>query len=680
MSRTYPKVSHTDATTVPPTPAFPAIEEQVLAYWKHDGTFEASVDQRPPVDGDGHMNEFVFYDGPPFANGLPHYGHLLTGYVKDLIPRYRTMRGRRVERRFGWDTHGLPAELEAMRLKGIKTTDEIVEMGIDVFNDACRTSVFTYTDEWRDYVTRQARWVDFEHDYKTLDLDYMESVIWAFKELYEKGLVYEGFRVLPYCWNDETPLSNHELRMDDDVYQNRQDPAVTVGCRLETGEIALVWTTTPWTLTANLAIMVHPDIEYVVVESSFTGTPERYVIGAERLAAYAKELTDEGSDDVQGQVVERLTGRDLLGRSYTPPMAYFLGHEKAFRVVEADFVTTTDGTGLVHTAGAFGEEDKAITDREGIELVVPVALDGTFTFPVTDYEGMHVFDSNLHIIDHLKAQTLAISGGQSGETGSITPGTVLLRRETYEHSYPHCWRCRNPLIYMAVSSWFVSTTTIRMRMLDLNQEIRWVPEHVKDGQFGKWLENTRDWSISRNRFWGSPIPVWKSDDAQYPRVDVYGSLEEIERDFGVRPDDLHRPYIDELTRPNPDDPSGTSTMRRVTDVFDCWFESGSMPFAQVHYPFENADWFEDHYPGDFIVEYIGQTRGWFYTMHVLAAALFDKPAFSTCVSHGIVLGSDGNKMSKSLRNYPNVYEVFDRDGADAMRWFLMSSPILRGGN
>ncbi len=677
MSRTYPKVSHTDATTVPATPAFPAIEEQVLAYWKADGTFEASVEQRDAgEDGD---NEFVFYDGPPFANGLPHYGHLLTGYVKDLIPRYRTMRGRRVERRFGWDTHGLPAELEAMRLKGIKTTDEIVEMGIDVFNDACRTSVFTYTDEWRDYVTRQARWVDFENDYKTLDLDYMESVIWAFKELYEKGLVYEGFRVLPYCWNDETPLSNHELRMDDDVYQSRQDPAVTVGCRLDTGEIALVWTTTPWTLTANLAIMVHPDIEYVVVESSFTGRPERYVIGAERLAAYARELQDDDRE-LEDQVVERLTGRDLLGRSYTPPMSYFEGHPKAFRIVEADFVTTGDGTGLVHTAGAFGEEDKAITDREGIELVVPVALDGTFTFPVTDYEGMHVFDANLHIIDHLKAMTSALRGEQSGDTGSISPGTVLLRRETYEHAYPHCWRCRNPLIYMAVSSWFVSTTKIRDRMLELNQEIRWVPEHVKDGQFGKWLENTRDWSISRNRFWGSPIPVWKSDDPAHPRVDVYGSLEDLERDFGVRPDDLHRPYIDDLTRPNPDDPTGKSTMRRVTDVFDCWFESGSMPFAQVHYPFENADWFENHYPGDFIVEYIGQTRGWFYTMHVLAAALFDKPAFSACVSHGVVLGSDGNKMSKSLRNYPNVYEVFDRDGADAMRWFLMSSPILRGGN
>ena len=675
---TYPKVStdpavQANADGVPAAPRFPRIEERVLAYWGADDTFRASVEQRDA--GENGDNEFVFYDGPPFANGLPHYGHLLTGYVKDLIPRYQTMRGRRVERRFGWDTHGLPAELEAMRQLGIKTTDEILEMGIEAFNAECRKSVFEYTDEWREYVTRQARWVDFAHDYKTLDLDYMESVMWAFQQLWEKGLAYEGFRVLPYCWNDETPLSNHELRMDEDVYQQRQDPAVTVGCRLETGEIALVWTTTPWTLPSNLLIMVGPDIEYVVVESDFTGTTERYVVGAARLAAYARELKNEDSESVLDQVVERLTGRELLGRSYTPPFTYFLGHPHSHRVVEADFVTTEDGTGLVHSAGAFGEEDKEITDREGIELVVAVAKDGTFTYPITDYEGMHVFDANLAIIEHLKAMTRG-----EGETGSVTPGTLLLRRESYEHSYPHCWRCREPLIYMAVSSWFVSTTKIRERMLDLNQQIRWVPDHVKDGQFGKWLENTRDWSISRNRFWGSPIPVWKSDDPAYPRIDVYGSLDELERDFGVRPDDLHRPFIDELTRPNPDDPTGASTMRRVTDVMDCWFESGSMSFAQVHYPFDHADWFEHHFPGDFIVEYIGQTRGWFYTMHVLASAIFERPAFETCLSHGIVLGSDGQKMSKSLRNYPDVREVFDRDGADAMRWFLMSSPILRGGN
>ena len=684
---TYPK---TDASGgVPSSPRFPEIEERVLAFWEGDDTFRASVEARDAgVDGAG---EFVFYDGPPFANGLPHYGHLLTGYVKDLIPRYQTMRGKRVERRFGWDTHGLPAELEAMRLNGIKTTDEIVEMGIDKFNDACRESVMKYTGEWRDYVTRQARWVDFDNDYRTMNADYMESVMWAFKQLHDKGLVYEGFRVLPYCWNDETPLSNHELRMDDDVYQNRQDPAVTVGYDITTEAIVngqslqgaklLVWTTTPWTLPSNLAVMVGEDIDYVVVVHEGT----RYLLAEARLASYARELGDDP------EVVWRGIGADLVGLTYTPPFSYYAGHENAFRVVAAEFVTTTDGTGLVHTAGAFGEDDKVVTDRENIEAVMPVGKDGRFTFPVVDYEGMQVFDANLHVIDHLKAATKG-----EGETGSVSPGTVLLRRETYDHSYPHCWRCREPLIYKGVSSWFVEVTAIKQRMLELNQQINWVPGHIQDGQFGRWLENARDWSITRNRFWGSPVPVWKSDDEAYPRLDVYGSFEQIERDFGRLPTnkdgetDLHRPWVDDLTRPNPDDPrspeEGQSTMRRVTDVLDVWFDSGSMSYAQVHYPFENAEWFDGtaetkgHFPADFIVEYIGQTRGWFYTLHILATALFDKPAFENCISHGIVLGSDGNKMSKSLRNYPDVREVFDRDGADAMRWFLMASPILRGGN
>ncbi|WP_326555540.1 isoleucine--tRNA ligase [Micromonospora sp. NBC_01813] len=644
------------ATGVPASPDLPAVERRVLDYWAADKTFEASVDRRDPgPDGD---NEYVFYDGPPFANGLPHYGHLFTGYVKDVVPRYQTMRGRRVERRFGWDCHGLPAEVEAERQLGISTKAEIVELGMERFNDACRTSVLAYTQDWERYVTRQARWVDFANDYKTLDLDYMESVMWAFKALHDKGLIYEGFRVLAYCWRCETPLSNTETRMDD-VYRDRQDPSVTVWFELEptqpggpTERIG-VWTTTPWTLPSNLALAVGPDIEYAVLQRD----GQRYLLGAARVEAYAKEL--DGFDQV-GTV----RGADLVGRRYTPLFDFLVDQAgpNAFQVLGADFVTTEDGTGVVHMAPAFGEDDQNTCNAAGIPTIVTVDDHTRFTALVPPYQGEQVFDTNKPIIRDLRDRG------------------VLLRHDTYTHSYPHCWRCDTPLVYKAVSSWFVAVSTFRDRMVELNQQIEWTPAHVKDGSFGKWLAGARDWSISRNRFWGSPIPVWRSDDPAYPRIDVYGSLDELERDFGVRVADLHRPVIDELTRPNPDDPTGRSTMRRVPEVLDCWFESGSMPFAQVHYPFENREWFEHHYPGDFIVEYIGQTRGWFYTMHVLATALFDRPAFRSCVSHGILLGADGRKMSKSLRNYPDVYEVFDSYGSDAMRWTLMSSPVLRGGD
>lgn len=658
----YPKVA--GQPPVVAQPCFPEVEASVLQYWQDDQTFAASVAARPArcSDSDDGSNEFVFYDGPPFANGLPHYGHLLTGYVKDVVPRYQTMRGRRVERRFGWDCHGLPAEVEAERQLGIKHKSEIEQMGVAEFNAACRTSVLRYTQQWREYVTRQARWADFDNDYKTLDLTYMESVLWAFKTLWDKGLIYQGFRVLWYCWRCETPLSNTETRMDD-VYRNRQDPAVTVGLRLSNpgsaldGVLALVWTTTPWTLPSNLAVAVHPLLTYVTVKAG----GERYLIAEDRLAAYARELGDEPA------VVGRHEGSELLGLHYLPPFDFFAGRRNAYQLLAADYVTTDEGTGLVHLAPAFGEEDKAVTDAAGIEVVVPVDSAGQFTSEVAPYAGMQVFDANRVIIRDLR-------------DGAPYVGGVLLRHESYEHPYPHCWRCNNPLIQRAVSSWFVAVTRFRDRMVELNREITWVPEYVGDGQFGTWLEGARDWNISRNRYWGSPLPVWVCDDPAYPRVDVYGSLDELERDFGVRPADLHRPFVDQLTRPNPDDPTGRATMRRVPEVLDCWFESGSMPFAQVHYPFEAADWFEHHYPGDFIVEYNGQTRGWFYTLHVLATALFDRPAFRSCLAHGIVLGDDGLKMSKSKGNYPEVSEVFNRDGSDAMRWFLMSSSILRGGN
>ncbi|MCC3325005.1 isoleucine--tRNA ligase [Gordonia bronchialis] len=641
------------------TPSFPDVEQHVLSYWDADNTFAASIENR------SGSPEFVFYDGPPFANGLPHYGHLLTGYVKDVVPRYQTMRGKRVERRFGWDTHGLPAELEAERQLGITDKSEIETMGVEKFNAFCRDSVLRYTGEWRDYVTRQARWVDFDNDYKTLDIDFMESVMWAFKRLHDKGLIYQGYRVLPYSWYEQTPLSNQESKLDD-AYRMRQDPAVTVRMPLRApgspldGVNALIWTTTPWTLPSNLAVAVHPDVEYVHVASS---DGQQYLLAKALLGSYAKEL---GETEVLGSY----RGSELEGLSYTPPFDFFVGHPGAHRVLLGDYVTTEDGTGIVHLAPAFGEEDMELATANGIEVVQPLDPGGRFTAQVPPYEGLMVFDANPVIIKDLKAA-----------------GRVL-RHETIEHSYPHSWRSGKPLIYMAVPSWFVAVGPIKERMLELNKQITWSPEHIRDGQFGKWLEGARDWNISRNRFWGAPIPVWISDDPEYPRVDVYGSLDELERDFGVRPDNLHRPYIDELTRPNPDDPTGNSTMRRVPEVLDCWFESGSMPYAQVHYPFENADWFDGddaagelpHNPGDFIVEYNGQTRGWFYNLHVLATALFDRPAFKSVIAHGIVLGDDGQKMSKSKRNYPDVNEVFDRDGSDAMRWFLMASPVLRGGN
>jgi isoleucyl-tRNA synthetase len=637
---------------VPASPDLPALERGVLDHWATDHTFKASIAQRPA--GENGANEYVFYDGPPFANGLPHWGSLFTGYVKDVVPRFQTMRGRRVERRFGWDCHGLPAEVEAEKQLGISTKAEIIDLGVDKFNDACRTSVLRYTNDWERYVTRQARWVDFANDYKTLDLDYMESVMWAFRTLHDKGLIYEGFRVLAYCWRCETPLSNTETRMDD-VYRDRTDPAATVWFQLETGERVLAWTTMPWTLVPNVALVVHPDVDYAVLDKD----GHHWVLAEARLAAYEQELAGATR-------VGTLRGSDLVGRRYQPMFEFLTGRmagvPNAFTVLAGDFVSTEDGTGIVQVAPSHGEDDYNICTAAGIPTVLTVDDRTRFTSIAPRFEGLQVFEANRPILRELR------------ERG------MLVRQDAYVHPYPHCWRCETPLVYKAVSSWFVAVTTFKDRMLELNQQITWTPAHVRDGSFGKWLANARDWSISRNRFWGSPIPVWRSDDPAYPRVDVYGSLADLERDFGVTVNDLHRPGIDELTRPNPDDPTGASTMRRVSEVLDCWFESGSMPFAQVHYPFENREWFEHHYPGDFIVEYLPQTRGWFYTLHVLATALFDRPAFRNCVAHGIVLGDDGRKMSKSLGNYPDVYYVFDQYGADAMRWLLMSGPVLRGGD
>jgi isoleucyl-tRNA synthetase len=653
-------------------PDFPALEREVLAYWAEDGTFEASVKARSGAP------EFVFYDGPPFANGLPHYGSLLTGFVKDAIPRYKTMRGWKVERRFGWDCHGLPAEMEAVKELGLPGRADVLRYGVAKFNDYCRTSVMRYTSEWERYVTRQARWVDFANDYKTMDLPYMESVMWAFKQLYDKGLLYEGYRVLPYCWECETPLSNSETRMDD-AYRPREDPAVTVAFELEplparhplatklgTGVpvFALAWTTTPWTLPSNLALAVGAQVEYAVVETKGTeagGAQDggaRWLLASSRWEALGEALAPLAG----GRRVATVAGTELAGLRYRPLFDFFAGEPNAFVVLATEFVSTDEGTGIVHMAPGFGEDDQRACEAAGIRVVVPVDSRGRFTEAVPPYEGMQVFEANRPIVEALR------------EKGA------LVAEERYVHSYPHCWRTDTPLIYRAVTSWFVEVTAFKSNLASLNQAVTWVPAHVRDGAFGKWLEGARDWSISRNRFWGSPVPVWKSDDPAYPRVDVYGSLAELERDFGVRPKDLHRPAIDELVRPNPDDPTGRSMMRRVEDVLDCWFESGSMPFAQVHYPFENSEWFEGHFPAQFIVEYVGQTRGWFYTLHALAGALFGKPAFETCLAHGVVLGEDRQKLSKRLRNYPDPEEMFERYGADAMRWYLLSSQVMRGAD
>ena len=638
MARPYPEV--------PSQPRLAELEERVLAYWKEQDLFRASVANRPA--GKNGANEFVFYDGPPFANGLPHYGHLLTSYVKDIVPRYQTMRGKRVERRFGWDCHGLPAEMESEKELGISGRARITEYGIERFNAHCRSSVMKYTKEWEGTVTRAARWVDFAHDYKTMDLAYMESVMWAFAELFKKGLVYESYRVMPYSWAAETPVSNFETRMDNS-YRERQDPALTVRFALErvSGDTAptelWAWTTTPWTLPSNLALAVGPELEYAVFEKD----EKRVVLGASVLAKYEKELA--------GAVrVTTLKGRELVGRRYTPLFPYFAGTKNAFRVLAGDFVDTSEGTGVVHMAPGFGEDDQRVCAENQIAIVCPVDEKGRFTAEVPEWQGVNVFEANKPIIAALKQRS------------------VLVRHDTLVHNYPHCWRTDQPLIYRALSSWYVKVTAIREQMVALNQKIHWVPEHVRDGQFGKWLEGARDWSISRNRFWGSPIPVWRSPSG---KLKVFGSIAELEQASGQKITDLHRPFVDQLVIRE-----GGEEYRRVEEVLDCWFESGSMPFAQVHYPFENKEWFETHAPADFIVEYVAQTRGWFYTLMVLSTALFGREPFKNCICHGVVLDENGLKLSKRLKNFRSPEEVFATQGSDALRWYLCSSPILRGGD
>ncbi|MDR1026126.1 MAG: isoleucine--tRNA ligase, partial [Lactobacillus sp.] len=625
---------------------FVEIEKNILGFWEENKTFEKSVTNR------SNAEEFVFYDGPPFANGTPHYGHIMVSYVKDVVARYQTMSGKKVERRLGWDCHGLPAEMPVEKQLGVSGRKQIEAYGIDKFNEACRADVLKYSNIWIDTFKRIGRWVDFEHDYKTMELGFMESVISNFKQLYEKGLVYEDYRVMPYSWAAETPLSNFEVNLG---YKDKTDCAITVMFTLENGMKILVWTTTPWTLPSNLMLAVGKDIEYAIMEEA----GQKYVIAKALVGKYKKQFENAVETGT-------MKGSELVGMSYIPLFDYFLKHKDtgAFKVIAGEFVSTEDGTGVVHIAPGFGQDDFEVCRAydENFPAVCPVDEAGKFTHEVSGYVGKQVFETNDDIMASLKERGL------------------LVKKEQYTHSYPHCWRTDTPLIYKAMSSWFVKVTDFKDDMVKNNQQVNWVPDHIKDGRFGKWLEGARDWSISRNRFWGAPIPVWKSDNSEFPRIDVFGSLEEIKEKTGFEIKDLHRPYIDEVVYPNPDDPSGKSMMRRVADVFDCWFESGSMPYAQVHYPFENKEWFHEHFPADFIVEAMDQTRGWFYTLMVLSTALHNKPAFKNCICTGLLMAEGGQKLSKRLKNYPDPNLILDTMGSDNLRWFLVSSPVLKGGN
>lgn len=624
---------------VPTKVSFPELEKEILVRWKTEITFERSIENRKeaPV--------YRFYDGPPFATGLPHYGHILTSYIKDVVPRYFTMKGFHVPRRWGWDCHGLPVEVEAEKALGIKSRADILAYGIEGFNRQCRETVLTYTREWEEVIDRLGRWVDFEHDYKTMDPDYMESVLWCFKTLHESGLIYEGEKVVPWCPRCQTSLSNFETRLDD-ATRPRQDPAATLRFRLSgsANESFLAWTTTPWTLPANVALAVGPEITYLAMDN-----------GDERLWL-AEDAAERYANDLSGyQVVDRQPGASLVGRAYEPLFPWFSDTENAFQVLAADFVDTSTGTGIVHLAPAFGEDDHVVCQQFGIQGPNPVNDDGTFDERVVTFAGTEVFEANPSILRHLR------------ESGT------LLRHDTYEHNYPHCWRCDSPLIYRSVTSWFVKVSAFKEGMIAANQETRWVPAHMRDGRFGKWLEDSRDWAISRNRFWGCPLPVWKCDTCD--AVEVFGSRSELAERSGQEVTDLHRPVIDEIAFPCR---CSNGTMSRVTDVLDCWFESGAMPYAQLHYPFESEDEFAATFPADFIVEYVAQTRGWFYTLMVLSTALSGKAPFKNVVCHGVILAEDGRKMSKRLKNYPDPMELVDENGSDALRIALLSSPIVRG--
>lgn len=619
---------------------FPKMEEEVLRFWQQHDTFRKSLRLREGA------KEFVFYDGPPFATGLPHYGHLLAGTIKDIVPRYQTMRGYFVERRFGWDCHGLPVEYEMEQELKISGKRDIEKLGVDVFNEQCRGIVLRFTREWRSIVNRIGRWVDFDNDYKTMDLPYMESIWWVFRSLWDKGLIYEGKKILPYCPRCATPLSNFETNQG---YEDVQDPAITVRFALsdEPNTYILAWTTTPWTLPSNLALAVGPQIRYVLVRDRH----DRYYVAKDRMPVFFPRL-----DDVE--ILGESSGAELVGRRYEPLFPYFvhLAEHGAFRVFAGDFVSTEEGTGIVHIAPGFGEDDYQLGQREGLPPICPVDDEGRFTSDVPDYAGREVKETDNDIIQRLKTEG------------------KLVHRGTIQHAYPHCWRCDSPLIYRAISTWFVRVEALRDRIMAANLQTHWVPEHLREGRFGKWLEGARDWAISRNRYWGAPLPIWRNPQGEILCV---GSVAELEQLSGQKVADLHKHFVDKIIIPSS---QGGEPLRRVPEVLDCWFESGAMPYAQSHYPFENRERFERNFPADFIAEGLDQTRGWFYTLMVLSTALFDKPAFRNVIVNGLVLAEDGRKMSKRLKNYPDPIYILNTYGADALRLYMVHSPVVRAEN
>jgi isoleucyl-tRNA synthetase len=630
--------------------SFPKMEESILSFWETNQIFQKSIDQRAGSE------EFIFFDGPPFATGLPHFGHFVPGTIKDIIPRYQAMKGRKVQRRFGWDCHGLPVEYEMEKELGISGKSQIEEYGVAEFNEACRGIVLRYTGEWETTMTRMGRWVDFRNDYKTMDPDYMESIWWVFKQLWEKGLIYEGAYILPYSPKLATPLSNFEVNLGG--YKDVHDPAITIRFTvtadgqgkkdkaIEAGKLSfLAWTTTPWTLPSNLGLALGEDIDYVRISDN----GEEFILAESRLPHYYK-------DEATYKVIGRMKGKDLAGWSYEPLFPYFeeLHRDGGFKTHLGDFVTTDDGTGIVHIAPGFGEDDYRTLKHSGLPVLVPIDAECRFTDEIPEYAGLFVKDADRPIINALK------------ENGK------LVRRENYLHSYPHCYRTKAPLIYRAISSWFVDIDKIKQIMIDSNDTINWIPGHLQKGRFGKWLENAREWAISRNRFWGNPIPVWKCEECG--ETVCIGSRDELNEKSGVMVDDLHKHFVDEVSWTCS---CGKGEFKRVPEVLDCWFESGAMPYAQNHYPFENKETFEANYPADFIAEGLDQTRGWFYTLTVLAAALFEKPAFQNVVVNGLVLAEDGRKMSKSERNYSDPVEIINTYGADALRLFLMDSAVVK---